>query len=156
MTEHKIITLCGSVNYKEEFIRIQKELTLIGNTVFSLDNLECYENIKNDEQKATFKAIHQKKIDMSDKIFVINVNGNIDDVTKSDIEYAKEHKKKIEYLVKPVHYLVGKQILYRHENTVHTVQEVIEFEEDTFGQGDFAVITDDGKYLYECEIDIIA
>jgi hypothetical protein len=42
--------------------------------------------------------MHKRKIDMSDEIFVINVGGYIGDSTKSEIEYAKKHGKKINYL----------------------------------------------------------
>lgn len=35
-----------------------------------------------------------------------------------------------------------------------TIKEVIVFKEDTFNQGDFAIITEDGTYLFECEIEI--
>ncbi len=37
---------------------------------------------------------------MTDEILVINVNGYIGDSTKSEIEYAKEHGKIINYLEK--------------------------------------------------------
>ena len=33
---YKVITLCGSTRFKEEFMRIQKELTLEGNIVISV------------------------------------------------------------------------------------------------------------------------
>ena len=42
--------------------------------------------------------IHKRKIDMCDEIFVINVGVYIGDSTRSEIEYAKAHGKKIEYL----------------------------------------------------------
>ena len=37
-------------------------------------------------------------IDMADEIFVINVGGYIGESTKSEIEYAKDTGKKINYL----------------------------------------------------------
>ena len=39
-----------------------------------------------------------KKIDMSDEIYVINVGGYIGKSTKSEIEYAKAREKRISYL----------------------------------------------------------
>ncbi len=42
--------------------------------------------------------MHKRKIDMADSIYVINVRGYIGYSTKSEIEYAREHGKKIEYL----------------------------------------------------------
>jgi hypothetical protein len=43
--------------------------------------------------------MHKRKIDMADEIFVINVNGYIGNSTKSEIEYAEAHNKKVNYLV---------------------------------------------------------
>ena len=43
--------------------------------------------------------MHKRKIDMADEIFVINVNGYIGSSTKSEIEYAEAHNKKVNYLV---------------------------------------------------------
>ena len=33
---YKVITLCGSTKFKEEFMKVQKELTLKGNIVISV------------------------------------------------------------------------------------------------------------------------
>ena len=41
---------------------------------------------------------HKRKIDMADSIYVINVGGYIGDSTRSEIDYAIEHGKKVEYL----------------------------------------------------------
>ena len=42
--------------------------------------------------------MHKRKIDMADEIYVINVGGYIGESTKSEIEYAKKHGKKVNYL----------------------------------------------------------
>ena len=34
--KYKVITLCGSTKFKDEFIKAQKELTLAGNIVISV------------------------------------------------------------------------------------------------------------------------
>jgi len=104
---YKVITLCGSTRFKDEFIRIQKELTLKGNIVISVglfehsgDN-EVWENMDEGTLTKTKEMIddmHKRKIDMADAIFVINKNGYIGDSTRSEIEYAKSHHKEIEYL----------------------------------------------------------
>jgi len=48
--------------------------------------------------KEMLDDMHKRKIDMSDEIFVINVNGYIGESTKSEIEYAKSTGKKVNYL----------------------------------------------------------
>lgn len=105
--KYKVITLCGSTRFKDEFMEAQKRLTLEGNIVISVglfghsgDN-EVWENMDEDtltETKLMLDDMHKRKIDMSDEIFVINVGGYIGDSTKSEILYAKAHGKPVRYL----------------------------------------------------------
>ena len=99
MHEYKIITLCGSIKFKDEFMRIQEKLTLDGNIVLTPI---FFNNIKKEEidleTKKMLDEMHKQKIDISDEIYVINVGGYIGESTKSEIEYAKRKGKKISYL----------------------------------------------------------
>ena len=102
MKKYKIITLCGSTKFKDEFIEQQKRLTLEGNIVISVglfghsgDNEALSE-----DTKRMLDDIHKAKIDLSDEIFVINVNGYIGSSTADEIEYAKQNNKKIVFLEK--------------------------------------------------------
>ena len=105
--KYKVITLCGSTRFKEDFMRVQKELTLKGNIVISVGlfghsgDSEVWENM--DEGSLTKKKqmlddMHKRKIDMADEIFVINIGGYIGENTKSEIEYAIKNNKKVNYL----------------------------------------------------------
>lgn len=104
---YKVITLCGSTKFKEEFMKVQKNLTLKGNIVISVglfghsgDN-EIWENMDEGtltKTKEMLDDMHKRKIDMADEIFVINVGGYIGESTKSEIEYAKKMGKKVNYL----------------------------------------------------------
>jgi len=105
--QYKVITLCGSTKFKDEFLKVQKDLTLQGNIVISVglfghsgDN-EVWENMDEGtltKTKEMLDDMHKRKIDMADEIFVINVGGYIGESTKSEIEYAKSTGKKINYL----------------------------------------------------------
>ena len=105
--DYKVITLCGSTRFKEEFLSVQKQLTLDGNIVISVglfghsgDN-EIWENMDEGtltRTKEMLDDMHKAKIDMADEIFVINVGGYIGDSTRSEIQYAKMHGKKVNYL----------------------------------------------------------
>ena len=104
---YKVITLCGSTRFKDEFMKAQKDLTLKGNIVISVglfghsgDN-EVWENMDEGtltRTKEMLDDMHKRKIDMADEIFVINVGGYIGDSTKSEIEYAIKSGKKVNYL----------------------------------------------------------
>ena len=48
--------------------------------------------------KEMLDDMHKRKIDLADEIFVINVGGYIGESTKSEIEYAKNTGKKVNYL----------------------------------------------------------
>lgn len=98
---YKVITLCGSTRFKDDFLRIQKQLTLEGNIVLSVG---CFGHSGDDEvwQKPETKIMlddmHKRKIDMADEIFVINKDGYIGNSTRSEIVYARLH-------YKPVHFM---------------------------------------------------
>ena len=104
---YKVITLCGSTRFKNEFIEAQKRLTLDGNIVISVGLFghsgddEVWEGMPDGTvTKEMLDDMHKRKIDMADEIFVINVGGYIGDSTKSEIEYAEKHGKIVRYLTK--------------------------------------------------------
>jgi len=97
---YKIITLCGSTRFKDEFMEVQKQLTLRGFIVISVG---CFghsgdSEVWSEDTKIMLDDMHKRKIDMSDEIFVIDVNGYIGDSTKSEIQYALDSKKPVNYL----------------------------------------------------------
>ena len=98
---YKVITLCGSTKFKDEFLKVQKELTLAGNIVISvgLFGHSGDKEVWTEGTKEMLDEMHKRKIDMADEIFVINVGGYIGNSTRSEIEYAEAHNKKVNYLV---------------------------------------------------------
>ena len=101
------ITLCGSTSFKEEFMMAQKRLTLEGNIVISVGlfghsgDEEVWDGMDEgtlSKTKEMLDDMHKRKIDMADEIFVINVGGYIGHSTRSEIDYAIEHGKKVRYL----------------------------------------------------------
>lgn len=107
MSSYPVITLCGSTRFKKEFMEVQKRLTLEGNIVISVGlfghsgDEEVWDGMDEGTLSKTKKMLddmHKRKIDMADEIFVINVGGYIGDSTRSEIDYAIEHGKKVRYL----------------------------------------------------------
>lgn len=105
--KYPAITLCGSTRFKDEFMMAQKRLTLEGNIVISVGLFghsgddEVWDGMDEgtlSKTKEMLDDMHKRKIDMADEIFVINVGGYIGDSTNSEIQYAKEHGKKVRYL----------------------------------------------------------
>jgi hypothetical protein len=99
--KYRVITLCGSTKFREEFIAEQKRLTLEGNIVISVGLFGHSGDIEVwlEETKEMLDDMHKRKIDMADEIFVINVGGYIGSSTKSEIEYAIRTNKIVKYLV---------------------------------------------------------
>ncbi|HVQ17538.1 MAG TPA: hypothetical protein VMT27_00725 [Actinomycetes bacterium] len=50
-----------------------------------------------DEQKATLDALHLRKIDMADRVLVINLGGYIGESTSREIAYARATGKPVSF-----------------------------------------------------------
>ena len=95
--EIKVITICGSMRFSKEMMRIAEELELkygyaVIQCVYNVDG-QKYEGI----DASILDKIHRKKIDISDAIYVVNIDGYIGNSTKNEIEYAKRNSKEIIY-----------------------------------------------------------
>lgn len=104
--KYKVVTLCGSTRFKEQFMEAQKRLTLEGNIVISVGlfghagDQEVWDGMDEgtlSKTKEMLDDMHKRKIDMADEIYVINVGGYIGDSTRSEIQYAEEHGKPVRY-----------------------------------------------------------
>ena len=97
--KHKVITLCGSTKFKNEFEIVNKELTLRGHIVISVGCFGHSGDVEswNYKTKQMLDKIHKRKIDLATAIMVINKDGYIGESTKKEIEYAKSTNKEIYY-----------------------------------------------------------
>lgn len=93
----KIITLCGSLKFKNEMMIIAEKMALKGNCILTpvYPVLENYE--RTNKQLEELKNAHFKRIEISDAILVVNVNNYIGNSTNLEIEYAKKLGKEIIY-----------------------------------------------------------
>ncbi len=94
----KIITVCGSLRFKQEIIEITEKMDLQGNCMLSIvyparQDIDDY----TDEEIAMLNKMHKERIKLSDAILVVNVDNYIGSSTKSEIEFAKELNKEIIY-----------------------------------------------------------
>ena len=97
---YKIVTLCGSTRFKEQFLEAQKRLTLEGCIVISvgLFGHSGDDDVWKPGVKEMLDDMHLRKIDLADEVFVINVGGYIGSSTRSEIEYAAATGKAVHYL----------------------------------------------------------
>ena len=102
--KYKVVTLCGSTRFKDDFFRVQKELTLEGNIVISVG---LFGHSGDDEvwtagTKEMLDDMHLSKIDMADEIFVVNPGGYVGKSTAREISYALLRGKTVKSIV-PIH-----------------------------------------------------
>ena len=115
---YRVITLCGSTRFKEEFMEVQKRLTLKGYVVISVG---LFGHSGDDEvwepgTKEMLDDMHRQKIDMAEAIYVINVGGYIGESTRSEIEYAYSTGKEI-FFLEPYDI---QEIIQEHVKVIHT------------------------------------
>ncbi len=93
-----IVTICGSTKFKDKILEVAEGLTLDGHivmmpTVFRHDdpNLTAEMRIRLENQ-------HREMINMSDAIFVVNVDKYIGEATYSMLDWATRMKKEVYFL----------------------------------------------------------
>lgn len=102
-----IVTLCGSTRFGQAFQDANLRFTLAGMIVLSIgcdmrSDAKIFGEVAADELakiKACLDALHKRKIDLCDEVFVLNVDGYIGESTRSEIKYAQKLGRPIRYLV---------------------------------------------------------
>jgi len=85
----EVVTVCGSTRFKGETQAAILELEREGKAVFSVGGFMHADRIPTpDAEKAGFDALHKAKIEMSDAIYVVNVDGYVGQSTASEIMLA--------------------------------------------------------------------
>ena len=99
----RIVCLCGSTRFVENFNDWRKKLTHAGIIVLSIEIVTTQARHEdpqhtNGELKAMLDELHKRKIDLANEIMVLNVGGYIGDSTRAEIEYAEANGKPVRYL----------------------------------------------------------
>ena len=97
----KTVTLCGSLRFFDKIAELAERLILENGWVVLTPVPHIAHAPLTDDEKQILGEIHRAKIDLSDAIFVVNVNGYIGDAVKSEIAYAQNSGKEIFYLEEP-------------------------------------------------------
>lgn len=92
----KVITVCGSMKFKDEMVKVAHEYALNGNCVlFPL--MELGKEKISEKEINYLKEAHFKRIELSDLIIVVNKDNYIGDSTKAEIDFAIELGKEVIY-----------------------------------------------------------
>ncbi|MGJ0390258.1 hypothetical protein [Microbacterium sp. CGR1] len=82
----EIVCICGSMRFVEEMRVVSRELTLAG--VIVLMPAEVGAPITT-EQKAALGVLHLRKIDLADRVVVVNQGEHFGESTTREIDYAR-------------------------------------------------------------------
>lgn len=96
----EVVCLCGSTRFKDEFIQRNFEETMRGNIVLTVGfftHADSHVHAPTLEEKEALDRLHKRKIELADRVVVINPNDYIGDSTRSEIEHALAWGKPIEY-----------------------------------------------------------
>ncbi|WP_394254728.1 hypothetical protein [Pseudoclavibacter helvolus] len=99
----RVITLCGSSRFKDEFHAENERLTMEGNVVISLGlfghaDMPDYDwTTDATDLKRTLDRLHFQKIDMADEVHVVAPGGYVGESTAREIAYAQSLGKVVSY-----------------------------------------------------------
>lgn len=90
----EIVCICGSARFVEQMRRANGELTLSGIIVLAPGEMN---GTVSDDQKAVLDALHRRKIDLADRVLVVNPGGYIGESTSREIDYARAAGKPVSF-----------------------------------------------------------
>lgn len=111
----KVVTICGSMKFAKEMQRIAGVLAIdkdwcVLQCVYDLD----FANLTSEDLNS-LKNEHLKRIELSDAIYIVNIDGYIGNSTKLEIEYATK---------------LGKEVIYHEFNLVDQLDKYNSFNKD--------------------------
>lgn len=98
----EIVCICGSTRFADELSAANRDLTLAGVIVVAPAVLPHAEDRQADEvitneQKTALDALHLRKIDLADRVLVVNPGGYIGESTNREIAYARATGKPVSF-----------------------------------------------------------
>lgn len=90
----EIVCLCGSARFADEFRAVAQALALTGVIVVAPADLE---HPPTAAEKAVLDALHLRKIDLADRVLVVNPGGYLGESTRREIAYARSRGKPVQF-----------------------------------------------------------
>ena len=91
-TRKEVVTICGSMRFYQDMLKIAGELTLAGVIVLMPFVTGASGNVK-----VNLDILHQRKIDLSDSVLIVDGGFYIGESTAKEISYALMNKKVVRY-----------------------------------------------------------
>lgn len=102
----EIVCICGSTRFADEMSAANRDLTVAGVIVLApgvflrTEDREAGRSIP-EEQKAALDALHLRKIDLADRVLVVNPGGYVGESTSREIAYACATGKPVSFTDQP-------------------------------------------------------
>lgn len=90
----EIICICGSAKFMPEIRAANRELSFTGVIVVAPSEGD---EAPTPEQKAALDALHLRKIDLADRVLIVNPGGYIGESTRGEVAYAQAAGKPITF-----------------------------------------------------------
>ncbi|MCG7321545.1 MULTISPECIES: hypothetical protein [Arsenicicoccus] len=90
----EIVCICGSTRFVTEMRAANRDLTFAGVIVVAPGEAD---EVVTDEQKAALDALHLRKIDLADRVLVVNPGGYVGESTRREIAYAEATGTPVEF-----------------------------------------------------------
>ncbi|MET3349623.1 UNVERIFIED_ORG: hypothetical protein ABID57_001295 [Arthrobacter sp. UYEF1] len=99
----KVICICGSTRFRSEIAEANRRLTLQGNIVIAPGVFMHDGDAITDADKAALDALHLEKIDLADRVHVVNPGQYVGESTAKEIMYALAAGKRVTFSEVPRH-----------------------------------------------------
>ena len=96
MQHPEIVCLTGSTRFEKEFHLVARRLTLEGIIILTVHVFRFGESLS-EEELDVLDHLHLHKIDMADRVHVVNIGGYQGDGTKNEVAYALSHGKPVTF-----------------------------------------------------------
>ncbi|KIE23048.1 hypothetical protein LK08_32100 [Streptomyces sp. MUSC 125] len=90
----EIVCICGSTRFADEMRAVNRDLTFAGIIVVAPGEAD---GPVTDEQKTVLDALHLRKIDLADRVLVVNPGGYVGESTSREIEYSHATGKPVSF-----------------------------------------------------------
>ena len=94
----EIVCICGSTRFVEQMRAANRDLTFAGVIVVAPGEAG---EVVTDDQKTALDALHLRKIDLADRVLVVNPGGYVGESTRREIAYARATGKPISFTDPP-------------------------------------------------------
>jgi hypothetical protein len=90
----EIVCICGSIRFAAEMRAANSDLTFAGVIVLAPGEAD---EVVTAEQKTALDALHLRKIDLADRVLVVNPGGYVGESTRREIAYARAAGKPVSF-----------------------------------------------------------